>query len=181
MVCTEVQWNTVYYCKIVMYFSWDVTFSNVKNNNNYAGWQEQTAVKQRNENEKVQVQCTRYSHMNHHTHSFFVPLTFQVSIQRGSETVSLNKWQSQAVKYNVIYYKGTYLENLDRYICRNLKPGCFNVLLSANLFQNSAALLRDAGQFLWEKLIFCDLVLMLNALRTITSYARRVHRRATGI
>lgn len=33
----------------------------------------------------------------------------------------------------LFFYSKTYLENLDKYICLNLKPGCFNVLLSANL------------------------------------------------
>ena len=30
-----------------------------------------------------------------------------------------------------------YLANLERYICLNLKPGCFNALLSASLQRNS--------------------------------------------
>ena len=47
-----------------------------------------------------------------------------------------------------------YLENLERYICRNLKPGCFRVLLSANLkclieqYDN----VKTLKWLLWEKL-----------------------------
>ena len=31
-----------------------------------------------------------------------------------------------------------YLDNLERYICLNLKPGSFNILLSANLKYHEA-------------------------------------------
>ena len=40
--------------------------------------------------------------------------------------------------YNkTILIRMNYLANLERYICLNLKPGCFNALLSASLLRNS--------------------------------------------